>query len=63
MDNYAEEIPEAMEVDSQQEELKNEERIAALEAELKQEKQKVQLYKINSPWKDSAWQDSHMTKN
>ena len=40
MDNYAEEIPEAMEVDSQQEELKNEERIAALEAELKQEKQK-----------------------
>ena len=50
MDNYAEEILEAMEVASQQEEMKNEDRIATLEAELKQEKQqKVQLYKISSP--------------
>ena len=45
MNNYAEEIPEAMEVDSQQEELKNEERIATLEAELKQEKQNARSTK------------------
>ena len=50
MEYYAEEIIEALEVDGQQEELKNEDRIATLEAELKQEKQqKVQLYKISSP--------------
>ena len=50
VDNYAEEILEAMVVDSQQEEMKNEDRIPTLEADFKQEKQqRVQLYKISSP--------------
>ena len=50
VDNYAKEILEAMEVASQQGELKNEDIIATLEAEFEQEKhQKVQLNKISSP--------------